>query len=80
MHERLTSLFAQDVASVAASPGARWRAEAVGELDLGRTIRLAIDLREPIEHVDDDHRHVIEGRDNGDWRAQAVARPSATAS
>jgi alpha-L-fucosidase len=70
MHERLATLFAQNVADgrrvTWRSAGAR---QTAGELDLGRPVQASlIDLREPIERGQVIARYVVEGGDHGNWR------------
>jgi alpha-L-fucosidase len=70
MHERLATLFAQNVADgrrvTWRSAGAR---QTAGELDLGRPVQASlIDLREPIERGQVIARYVVEGDDHGNWR------------
>src|SRR5262249_53040390 len=71
MHERLSQLFAHDVAA-----GRSLRRQTTGdgaggwELDLGRVAPISIvDLREDISHGQVVARYTVEGRgDSGDWQ------------
>jgi alpha-L-fucosidase len=71
MHERLTALFARDVA---AGRTPSWRVTgprtAEAELDLGRPETVGIaDLAEDVEHGQVVARYTLEGANGGEWRA-----------
>jgi alpha-L-fucosidase len=71
MRNRLTTMFAEDVA---AGRKPVWRTDtrtrtAVTEIDLGRTVSIAIaDLREDIEHGQVVARYTLEGATGRDWQ------------
>jgi alpha-L-fucosidase len=70
MHDRLTTMFADDLAK---GRKANWRSTgdrtATVEVDLGRTVSSGLaDLGEDIAHGQLVARYTIEGSDGGDWR------------
>ena len=74
MHERLSSLFAEDLAAGKAGP---WRStgerSAQIEVDLGGTFAVnLVDLREDIAGGQDVARHALEGWSDGGWRMLAA--------
>jgi alpha-L-fucosidase len=70
MHDRLTAMFADDLAK---GRKAAWRSTsdrtATAEIDLGRTVSVGLaDLGEDIARGQLVARYTIEGSDGGDWR------------
>jgi alpha-L-fucosidase len=71
LHERISTLFGRDVA---AGTHVAWRAtgarSAVGELDLGQAVRVAIArLEEAVAEGQVVARYTLFGSDGGEWRA-----------